>query len=152
MTREEQVKRDLLVQRVQLGEEIRRVKLKVISYLKREDVFLSLPEATDNFSRERREAIRSIGFGDGRDLVLSTLMDRLEFLERQCVPLDGKVRELVREDEDVRRLMSIKGVDFYLASLASSYIGDVNRFPDDDHLASFLGIIPESWDSVNVKR
>lgn len=48
--------------------------------------------------------------------------------------------------------MTIRGVDFYLASLISSFIGDVNRFPSDDHLASFLGIIPESRDSADVKR
>src|SRR5437870_2409361 len=152
LSREEQVKRDLLLQRVVLGEEIRRMKQRVIAYLKREDVYISLPNSSDNFSRERRDAIRSMKFGDGRDLVIKTIMDRLEVLERQCVPIEDKVRTIVKESENVRRLMSIKGVDFYLASLASSYIGDVNRFPDDDHLASFLGIIPESWDSSNVKR
>ncbi|MDG6921195.1 MAG: IS110 family transposase [Nitrososphaerota archaeon] len=149
LSREEQVKRDLLIQRVTLGKEVGKMKLKLVAYLKREDVYLSLPESSDGFSRERREAIRSMRFGDGRDLVVGTMMDRLEFLERQCAPLEEKVRTIVKDSEDVRRLMSIKGVDFYLAS---SYIGDVNRFPDDDHLASFLGIIPESWDSANVKR
>ena len=158
LSREEQVKRDLLIQRVTLGKEIGKMKLKLIAYLKREDVYLSLPESSDSFSRERRQAIRSMRFGgdgdddDGRDLVVGTMMDRLEFLERQCAPLEEKVRTIVKDSEDIRRLMSIKGVDFYLASLASSYVGDVNRFPDDDHLASFLGIVPESWDSANVKR
>ncbi|HEX7031553.1 MAG TPA: transposase [Nitrososphaera sp.] len=38
--------------------------------------------------------------------------------------------------------MSIGGVDYYLASLLSSYIGDVNRFPTDDHLASYFGMVP----------
>ena len=149
---EEQVKRDLLLQRVQLGEEIRRIKQRIISYLKREDIYRSLPQTSDNFSRGRREAIRSIKFDDGRDLVLGTMMDRLAFLEGQCTPLEESIKKGVKESEDVRRLMSIKGVDFYLASLASSYIGDINRFPDDDHLASALGVIPESWDSANVRR
>jgi transposase len=149
---EDQVTRDLLVQRVTLGEEARKVKLRVISYLKREDAFDSLPKSDDRFSVLRREAIRSLRFGDGRDLVISTMMDRLEFMERQCIPLEERVKALVKESEDVRRLMSIGGVNFYLAALASSYIGDVNRFPDDNHLASFLGIVPESWDSANVKR
>jgi transposase len=48
--------------------------------------------------------------------------------------------------------MTITGVDFYLASLISSFVGDVNRFPSDDHLASFFGIVPTSRDSANVKR
>lgn len=30
---------------------------------------------------------------DIRDLILGTMMDRLEFLEKQCVPLEDSVRE-----------------------------------------------------------
>src|SRR5207245_3175920 len=121
LSREEQVKRDLLIKRVTMGKEIGKMKLKLIAYLKREDVYLSLPESSDSFSRERRQAIRSMRFGgdgddDGRGLVVGTMMDRLEFLERQCAPLEEKVRTIVKDSEDIRRLMSIKGVDFYLAS------------------------------------
>ena len=48
--------------------------------------------------------------------------------------------------------MTITGVDYYLASLISSFIGDVERFPSDDHLASFFGIVPTSRDSADIKR
>ena len=44
--------------------------------------------------------------------------------------------------DDVRLLVSIGGVDFYLAALYSSVAGDVNSYPDDGHLASYMGIIP----------
>ena len=71
---------------------------------------------------------------------------------RAILVTGDKIRAIATESEDVRRLMTIKGVDFYLASLTSSYIGNVNRFSDDNHLASFLGIVPESRDSSNVKR
>jgi transposase len=120
--------------------------------LKREGVYDSLSKTKDNFSVKRREAIRSLRFNDERDLVLGTMMDRLEFLEWQCLPLEESVRENAKLSDDVRLLMSITGVDYYLASLTSSFIGDVNRFPSDDHLASFLGIVPTSRDSADVKR
>ncbi len=152
LTREEQIVRDLLIQRVKLGVEIRRTKNSIISYLKREDVFTTLPKTEDNFSVTRREAIDALRFGDDRDLVLRTMMEKIRFYEEQCVPLEERVKALVRENEDVRLLMTIPGVDYYLASLLSSYIRDVNRFPSFDHLASFFGIIPESGDSANVKR
>lgn len=48
--------------------------------------------------------------------------------------------------------MTIKGVNFYLAAFISSYIGDVTRFPSDDHLASSFGIVPENRDSADVTR
>ncbi len=79
-------------------------------------------------------------------------MDRLRFLEDQCIPLENCIKENAKENVDVRLLMSIPGVDYYLASLLCSFIGDVNRFPSDDHLASFFGIVPTSRDSVHVKR
>jgi transposase len=128
--------RDLLVQRVKLGVEIGRLKNSVIGYLKREGVYDSLPKNRDSFSVRRRRAIRSMKFHDKRDLVLGTMMDRLDFLEGQCTPLEDGVRENARVSDDVKILMSITGVDYYLASLISSFIGEVERFPSDDHLAS----------------
>jgi transposase len=152
LDREGQIVRDLLVQRAKLGVEIGRLKNSVIGYLKREGIYDSLPRTRDSFSVKRRQAIHSLRFNDNRDLVLGTMMDRLEFLEKQCLPLEDRVREKAALSDDVKLLMTIRGVDFYLASLISSFIGGVNRFPSDDHLASFFGIVPTSRDSANIKR
>lgn len=148
----EQIERDLLIQRVKLGSEIGRMKSRIISYLKREGVYNSLPKSKDNFSARKRTAIASLRFNDDRDLVLKTMVDRLEFMEAQCEPLEQRIRLNARDNKYVRILMSIPGVDYYLASLYASYIGDPHRFPSFDHVASFLGIIPESKDSSNVRR
>ena len=48
--------------------------------------------------------------------------------------------------------MSIPGIDYYLASLLSSYVGDVSRFETSDKLASFFGIITSTKDSSTIKR
>lgn len=48
--------------------------------------------------------------------------------------------------------MSIPGIDYYLASLLSSYIGDIKRFESRDKLASFFGIITSTKDSSSIKR
>jgi len=84
--------------------------------------------------------------------LLGTMMDRLRFLEKQCTPLEDSIRENAMLSDDVKILMSITGVDYYLASLISSFIGDVERFRSDDHLASFFGIVPTSRDSADIKR
>lgn len=152
LEREEQVKRDLLIQRVQLGVEIGNVKRRVISYLKREDVYNSLPKAEDNFSVARRLAIESLRFDDDRDLVVRALMRKLRFLEAECKAFEERIRQIAGESEDVKLLMSVQGVDFYLASLYSSYVGDAKRFPDDDHLNSFFGIIPVTKDTGGKQR
>jgi transposase len=152
LTKEEQISRDLLIQRVKLGVEISRIKNSITSYLKREDVYQTLPKTSSNFSDKRRLIIKEFRFKDERDLILKTMMDRLEFLENQCTPLESEIKRIARESDDVRLLMTIPGIDFYLASLLSSYIGDINRFPSEAHLASFFGIIPISRDSAETKR
>ncbi len=152
LDREEQVKRDLLIQRIQLGVEIGDVKRRIISYLKREDVYNSLPKTDDNFSVARRLAIDTLRFGDDRDLVVRAMMKKLAFFEMECSPFEERMRQVAKESDDVKLLMSIPGVDFYLASLYSSYVGDAKRFPDDDHLNSFFGIIPVTKDTGGKKR
>jgi transposase len=152
LDREDQIFRDLLIQRVKLGAEIARLKNSIIGYLKREGLFQDLPDSTDNFSEERREAMAAISFGDDRDLVLSTMMARLEFVEKLAAPLEKRIKAQARENENVKLLMSIPGVNFYLGSLLSSYIGDIRRFPDADHLASFFGIVPAEKNSSSMRR
>jgi hypothetical protein len=56
LDREEQVKRDLLTQRVKLGVEIGDVKRQIISYLKREDVCIT------HFRRRQTTSLLKAGF------------------------------------------------------------------------------------------
>ena len=128
------------------------MKNSIIGYLKREGLFADLPESADNFSEERRNAIRSLSFGDDRDLILGTMMIRLDSVEKLTVPLERRIKAQAKENEDVRLLMSIPGVSFYLGSLIGSYIGDVRRFPDSDHLASYFGIVPAERKSSSIHR
>ena len=72
----------LLIQRVKLSSAISSTKNSIIGYLKREGLYSSLPESNDSFSEKRREAIKEIRFENQKDLVLRTMMDRLEFLEK----------------------------------------------------------------------
>jgi transposase len=152
LTREEQLTRDLLIQKVRLGEDARKVKLRILSYLKREGVNEKLPKMSDNFSVTRRNLMRSLSFGDERDLVVKSMLDRLEFLEEQCLPFESVIKGRAKLSDDVKIIMSIPGIDFYIASLLSSYIGDINRFPSDNHLASAFGIVPVERESSGVKK
>ena len=104
---EDRIFRDLLIQRVKLGRSISSTKNSIIGYLKREDIFNSLPEGTDNFSAKRRKSMKEIRFGNQKDLVLSTMMDRLEFSEKQIIPFETEIRKKARDSDDVKLLMTI---------------------------------------------
>ncbi|MEM4058519.1 MAG: transposase [Thermoplasmata archaeon] len=133
-------------------EQISNLKNSIIGYLKREDLFNRLPESDNNFSVKRTKAIKDIQFGDQRDLVLKTMMNHLEFLEKQETPIEKEIKKIARANDDVKLLMTIKGVDYYLASLLSAYIGDITRFENKDRLASFFGVVPASRDTSSIKR
>ncbi len=152
LSEEERIFRDLLIQRAKLGQEITKMKTSIISYLKREGLFDSLPESSENFSDKRRKAMESIRFNNDKDVVFKTMLNRLKFLEDQISPIEERIKSRARESEDVKLLMSIPGIDYYLASLLSSYIGDVHRFPNESKLASFFGIVPSNRDSSSITR
>jgi transposase len=146
------ISRDLLIQRVKLGRSITTTKNGIIGYLKREGLFDSLPKTNDNFSKKRRVAMNAIKFGNQKDLVLRSMLERLSFYEQQAFTLDQEIRKNAKVSEDVKLLISIPGIDFYLASLLSSYIGDIKRFQSSDKLASFFGIVPANRDSSSIVR
>ena len=152
LSEEDRIFRDLLIQRAKLGQEIAKVKTSIISYLKREGLFDSLPEISENFSDKRRKAMESIKFNNDKDVVFKTMLNRLKFLEDQIPPLEERIKSRARECEDVKLLMTIPGIDYYLARLLSSYIGDVHRFPNESKLASFFGIVPSNRDSSSLIR
>jgi transposase len=50
-------------------------------------------------------------------------------------------------DESAKLLMTIPGISFYSALLLISEIGDVDRFPDSAHLASYAGLTSSTHSS-----
>ena len=80
------------------------------------------------------------------------MMDRLEFFVRQKEPFDDEIKKIAKSSEDVRLLMTIPGIDYYLASLLSSYIGNVRRFPSESKLTSFFCIVPSNRDLSSITR
>ncbi len=112
----ERIFRDLLIQRVKLGKSISSTKNSIIGYLKREGLFETLPETDNNFSVKRRKAMKEIRFNNQKDLIMKTMIERLEFFEKQGVSLEVEIKRSAKESEDVKLLMSIPGIDYYLAS------------------------------------
>ncbi len=96
--------------------------------------------------------MENIRFNNDKDVVLKTMLNRLKFLEEQIPHLDERIKSRARESEGVKLIITIPGIDYYLASLLSSYIGDVRRFPNESKLASFFGIVPSNRDSSSITR
>lgn len=80
---------------------------------------------------------------------------RIQELQALVAGLDARIAELSDLVPEVRLLMSVPGVGKVYASVIVGEIGDISRFKDANHLASYAGVAPvrhESGTSVNKRK
>lgn len=75
----------------------------------------------------------------------------LRLLDRLDEEIDQLDRELARrgcDDDRVKLLMTLPGVDVAVALTVLATLGDIKRFKDGDHAASYLGLVPSTKQSA----
>ncbi len=77
-------------------------------------------------------------------------MNVLESLNKEIKSASECIRQIANDDENCRLLMSMPGIGYYSALLILSEVGDINRFPDSQHLCSYAGLIPSTHSSGGV--
>jgi len=83
---------------------------------------------------------------DGRQAVDSDLR-LLSAIEHELQTLEDVLARLAYEREAVRLLMTLPGVGFAVAQGVLAAWGTIDRFPDADHAAAFLGLVPSTRQS-----
>jgi len=73
----------------------------------------------------------------------------LEHLQQQIEKVESEIKKLAYEEENVRLLMTLPGVDYNTATAIVAAFGDISRFKDADHAASYLGLVPSTKKSAN---
>lgn len=71
---------------------------------------------------------------------LNTDLDTLAFAQSQKKALDNALSEWAAADERVPLLVQLPGVGLLTAITILAAIGDVRRFPDEDHLVGYAGL------------
>lgn len=66
----------------------------------------------------------------------------LEEIARQSDVIDTMIVQESYDDPDVQLLMTLSGIDYTTAHALKATLADVNRFPDPDKAASYLGLVP----------
>jgi transposase len=74
--------------------------------------------------------------------VSQQLLAQLDFVGAQVKQLEDRLDQLVELTEEMQWLMSLPGVGVILAATIALEIGDVQRFPSAQHLASYAGTTP----------
>jgi transposase len=86
---------------------------------------------------------------DQRSLVDSDLR-LLESVEHEIATVEATLRHYAWDLPRVRLLMTIPGVDFCTALALIAALGNLSRFQDGDHAASYLGLTPSVKQSANT--
>jgi transposase len=76
----------------------------------------------------------------------------LEHLQTQIEKVELEIKKLAYEEDNVRLLMTLPGVDYHTAVAVIAAFGDISRFKDADHAASYLGLVPRTKQSANTCR
>ena len=82
-------------------------------------------------------------------LALESDLRQLEQVDNEIVLLDQKLASAAREDPRVQLLMTLPGVNYAVALGLLAALGDISRFRDGDHAASYLGLVPSTRQSAN---
>ena len=83
----------------------------------------------------------------GRETI-DTYLRLLQAAEGELQRVNQKIASIAYRREQIRLLMTIPGVHVTVASALLAALGDISRFPDGDHAASYLGLVPKTRQSA----
>lgn len=103
----------------------------------------------DLFGRRGRAWLESVDLdNDGRAAVRSELR-LLDAVGAEIDELGATLARLAHDQPAVRLLMTLPGIDVAVALTLLAALGDVTRFRDGAHAASYLGLVPSTKQSAD---
>ncbi len=133
--------RRLVSRRRQLVKQSTRTKNEISAVLLRN--LKGRPPVSDVFGRAGRAWLAALELGiDERETVDAGLR-QLDFLQGELGHVDRAIAEQALDSPEIRRLMTIPGIDVTTAAALMAAIGDVGRFPTPRHLVGYLGLDPK---------
>lgn len=82
-------------------------------------------------------------------IVMDCEIAMLRKFNEEIEKVNTEIRRLAYEEENVRLLMTLPGVDYNTATAVLAAFGDISRFKDADHAASYLGLVPGTKKSAD---
>jgi transposase len=101
------------------------------------------------FNAEGLEWLATVELDAQARLLVDSDLRQLEFLQKEIGGLDAELARRGHASDPVKLLMMLPGVDVATAEAMLAAWGDAKRFPDGDHAASYLGLVPSTKQSAN---
>ena len=138
--------RSLLRLRINLVADRTRVMNRVHSLLDKYDLKCNYSHI---FGLKGIQWLKSIELKGNDQIQLENHIKNIEFLNSEIKQIEKQISIEASENEDVKILMSMTGIDCFSAMLIVSEIGDISRFRTAGKLASWCGLCPTVHQSGN---
>ena len=103
-------------------------------------------------SEKKFDEVLELPFEELVRIELRILVGQIRSLNQSIRELNQIIAEEGSKLEGHKNLTSIKGIGKITGAILLSVIGDVNDFPDEHRLASYLGIVPRVSNSNETER
>jgi transposase len=143
--------REIVRRRLRLREDSSNVKNQIHGLLRRYGV--KKPESIRvNWTKKHLRWLHSLEtvLNSGASVVLMSLLRELDFYEREIETVEQEMIGLSEADRyrgQVEALIQIQGVAVLTAMVYLTELGNLSRFRNRRALASYLGLVPRSWES-----
>jgi len=134
------VLRRLTSRRTQLVRRRSRLKNEVSAVLMRN--LVERPPVTDLFGKRGRGWLEQLALPEDERDTIDACLRQLDFLAGELATLDRRIAEQALNSADIRRLMTIPGIDVTSAATMMAVIGEISRFPTSRHLVGYVGLDP----------
>jgi transposase len=101
------------------------------------------PPMTDLFGRKGRKWLHAVELPLDERETVDACLRQLDFLGGELAAVDRQIAQAAIDSPQMRRLMTIPGVDATTAATLFAAIGDISRFPSSRHLVGYLGLHPK---------
>jgi transposase len=130
-----------VARRAQLVRQRSRAKNEIAAALARN--LLDRAEVYDLSGKKGRRFLEGLELPADERQTVAGCLRQIDFLDQEIAEVDRALAEAAVDSEQMRRLMSVPGVNLHTAATFMACVGDIGRFKDPRKLVSYLGLDPK---------
>jgi transposase len=133
--------RRFVARRAQLVRQRTRAKNEIAAALQRN--LLERPDVDDVAGKKGRQQLSELELPVDERQTVDGCLRQVSFLDEEIAKVDRALAEAVVDSAEVRRLMSVPGVNLQTAATFMARVGKISRFENPRQLVSYLGLDPK---------
>jgi transposase len=101
------------------------------------------PAVSDLFGKQGRRWLESLELPDEEQETVEGCLRQLDFCESEIAAIEKRIATEALRSPEIRRLMTVPGVNVICAATFMAAVGDIHRFSDRRKLVGYLGLDPK---------